>query len=116
MTRSAAAHALAPSAAVTEAQDAAARRAREGCRSPSAFPTAARAAHSTDALLQSLVDFVALQLAEKGIAGENWVMAERGPGGLKLKFSADATADCDEAKQTFQASGISGARLTVSKA
>ena len=70
----------------------------------------------TDALLQSLVDFVALQLAEKGIAGENWVMAERGPGGLKLKFSADATADCDEAKQTFQASGISGARLTVSKA
>jgi hypothetical protein len=70
----------------------------------------------TDALLQSLVDFVALQLAEKGIAGENWVMAERGPGGIKIPFSADATADCDEAKQTFQASGLSGARLTVSKA
>ena len=70
----------------------------------------------TDALLQSLVDFVALQLAEKGIAGENWVMAERGPGGIKIPFAADATADCDEAKQTFQASGISGARLTVSKA
>jgi hypothetical protein len=70
----------------------------------------------TDALLQSLVDFVALQLAEKGIAGENWVMAERGPGGIKIPFAADATADCDEAKQTFQASGLSGARLTVSKA
>ena len=42
-------------------------------------------------------------------------MAERGPGGIKLLFAADATADCDEAKQTFQASGLSGARLTVSK-
>ena len=47
----------------------------------------------TSALLQSLVDFVALQLAEKGIAGENWVMAERGPGGIKIPFAADATAD-----------------------
>ena len=43
-------------------------------------------------------------------------MAERGPGGIKIPFAADATADCDEAKQTFQASGLSGARLTVSKA
>ena len=70
----------------------------------------------TDALLQSLVDFVALQLAEKGIVGERWVMAERGPAGIKLPFAADATADGDAAAMTFAASGLAGAQLTVSKA
>ena len=70
----------------------------------------------TDALLQSLVDFVALQLAEKGIVGERFVMAERMPGGLKLPFSADAIADGAAADQTIGASGLAGSQLTVSKA
>ena len=65
----------------------------DGTRAVRKFPT--------DALLQSLVDFVALQLAEKGIVGERFVMAERMPGGLKLPFSADAIADGAAADQTI---------------
>ena len=80
----------------------------DGTRAVRKFPT--------DALLQSLVDFVALQLAEKGIVGERFVMAERMPGGLKLPFSADAIADGAAADQTIGASGLAGAQLTVSKA